>query len=98
MTIFKSCTIAFLIGISSFWNSPFIAADQKDTITEDGCARLQSSEIIWHLSEHRWLCCMPKNKDEYEDCIPISDMEPLPKTSLKPFPPEILKTIKPEKN
>ena len=95
MTIFKSSTIAFLIGILSYWNSPLSAADQKDTITEDECARLQKAEIIWHLSEYRWLCCTPKNQDEYEDCIPISDMEPLPKTSLKPFPPNTTKTIKP---
>lgn len=95
MTILKPCVIAFIIGISSFWNSPLIAADQKTTITEDECARLQGSEIIWHLSEHRWLCCIPKNEDEYEACIPISDLEPLPKTSLKPFPPNTTKTIKP---
>jgi hypothetical protein len=31
--------------------------------------------------------------DEYETCIPITDMEPLPKTSLKPFPPKSTKTI-----
>ncbi len=97
MTILKQCVIALLIGISSFWNAPLIAADQKTTITEDACARLQHSDIIWHLSEYRWLCCIPKNEDEYETCIPISDMEPPPKTSLKPFPPETTKTIKPEK-
>jgi hypothetical protein len=97
MTIRKPCLIAFLIGISLFWNSPLSAADQKTTITEDECTRLQGSEIIWHLSEYRWLCCIPKNEAEYEACIPISDREPLPKTSLKPFPPNTGKTIKPEK-
>ena len=93
----KRSAIALLIGISIFWNSPLIVADRTTTITEDECARLQGSEIIWHLSEYRWLCCIPKNEDEYETCMPISDMEPLPKTSLKPFPKETTKTIKPEK-
>ena len=96
MTILKQFVIALLIGISSFWYSPLIAADQKTTITEEECARRQKAEIIWHLSEYRWLCCIPKNENEYKDCIPISDMEPLPKTSLKPFPPETSKTIKPK--
>lgn len=95
MTMLKPCVIAFLIGISSFWNSSLIAADQKKSITENECARLPKAEIIWHLSEYRWLCCIVKNEDEYETCIPISDMEPLPKTGLKPFPPNNSKTIKP---
>ena len=96
MRILKPCVIAFLIGITSFWNLSLIAADQKTTITEDQCARLQKAEIIWHLSEYRWLCCIPENEDEYAACIPISDMEPVPKTGLKPFPPETTKTIPPE--
>jgi hypothetical protein len=78
------------------WCSPVSAGSQTRTITEKECARLQDAEIIWHLSEYRWLCCIPKNEDEYETCIPITDMEPLPKTSLKPFPPNSTKTIKPE--
>jgi hypothetical protein len=96
MMILKPCVIAFLIGMLSCWNSPLIAADQKTTITEDECARLKKADIIWHLNEYRWLCCIPKNENEYAACIPISDMEPLPKTSLKPFPQETTKTIKPE--
>ncbi len=96
MTIFKQGVMALLIGMSVVWNSTPIAADQTTAITEDECVRLQYSEIIWHLSDYRWLCCIPKNEDEYEACIPISDMELLPKTSLKPFPPETTKTIKPE--
>jgi hypothetical protein len=75
------------------WSMPWLAFSKNKGITEDECAHLQGAEIIWHLSEHRWLCCIPKNKDEYETCIPITDMEPLPKTSLKPFPPKSTKTI-----
>jgi hypothetical protein len=96
MTILKQCFIALLIGISSAWNSPLFAGEQTKTITEDECARMQSAEIIWDLSKYSWLCCIPKNEEEYETCIPITDMQPLPKTSLKPFPPETSKTIKPQ--
>ena len=96
MTILKQCFIALLIGISAYWNSPLIAADQTATITEDECARLQGADIIWDLSIYRWLCCIPKNEEEYETCIPITDMKPLPKTGLKPFPPETSRTIKPQ--
>jgi len=85
----------FLITILA-WSMPWLAFSKNKGITENECARLQDSEIIWHLSELRWLCCIPKNEDEYETCIPISDMQPLPKTSLKPFPPNTTKTIKPE--
>jgi hypothetical protein len=96
MTILKKCFIALLIGIASVWNSPAFAGDQTKTITENECTRMQGAEIIWNLSKYRWLCCIPKNEEEYETCIPISDMQPLPKTSLKPFPPNTTKTIKPE--
>jgi hypothetical protein len=96
MTILKQCFIALIIGILSFWNSPLFAVDQTTTITEDECARLKGAEIIWDLSKYRWLCCIPKNEEEYEICIPITDMKPLPKTSLKPFPPNTTKTIEPE--
>jgi hypothetical protein len=74
---------------------PWPAFSKNKGITENECTRLENAEIIWHLSEYRWLCCIPKSEDEYEACIPISDMEPLPKTSLKPFPTETTKTIKP---
>jgi hypothetical protein len=91
----KRCLIGFLIAILSYWNTTAAAADQKATITENECVRLQTAEVVWDLSIYRWRCCIPKNKDEYETCIPISDMEPLPKTSLKPFPPNTTQTIKP---
>lgn len=95
MILFKRSLLGFFIGISVCWSLPLNAGDQAKTITENDCVRLQDSEIIWHLSEYRWLCCIPKNEEEYETCIPISDMQPPPKTSLKPFPPHTTKTIKP---
>jgi hypothetical protein len=96
MTILKQSVIAFLIGISSFWNSLLFAADRTATTTEEECARLQDAEIVWDLSKYRWMCCIIKNEDEYETCMPITDMKPLPKKNLKPFPPNTTKTIKPQ--
>jgi len=96
MILLKRCLFGFLIGISVCWSSPLIAGDQTQTITEGECARLQGAEIIWDLSKYRWLCCIPKNEEEYETCIPISDMPPLPKTRLKQLPPKTPKTIKSE--
>ena len=78
------------------WSTAWLAFNGNKGMTEDACARLQGAEIIWDLSKYRWLCCIPKNEEEYETCIPISDMQPLPKTSLKPFPPTTTKTIKPQ--
>jgi hypothetical protein len=88
--IFMGFLFILLLGCS-----PVLADDQTQTITENECAHLQDAEIIWHISELRWLCCIPKNEDEYETCIPISDMEPLSKSRLNPFPPNTTKTIKP---
>lgn len=65
---------------------------QTKTTTERECALTKDAEIIWDLSELRWVCCVPKD-DELETCIPITDMKPLPKTSLKPLPPRGKKTI-----
>jgi hypothetical protein len=78
------------------WSVPWLAFSKNKGITENECARLQDAEIIWDLSKNRWRCCLPKNEDEYETCIPITDMKPLPKTSLKPFPPNTIKTLEPE--
>jgi len=78
------------------WSMPWLAFSENKGITENECARLQQAEIIWDLSKYRWLCCIVKNEEEYETCIPITDMKPLPKTSLKPLPPATTKTIKPE--
>ena len=97
MIFIKRYLCIFFIGISAGWSLPVIAGDQAKSITENDCARLQRSEIIWHLSENQWLCCIPKNEEEYETCIPISDMKPPPKTGIKSFPPSTTKTIKPEK-
>jgi hypothetical protein len=65
---------------------------QTRTTTERECALTKDAEIIWDLSEHRWVCCVPEGED-LETCIPITDMKPLPKTSLKPLPPKGKKTI-----
>jgi len=78
------------------WSMPGLAFSENKGITENECAHLQSAEIIWDLSKYRRLCCIPKNEEEYESCIPITDMQPLPKTSLKPFPPITTKMIRPE--
>jgi len=86
--------IGFIIGLSSFFSGPGMAADQNKGITESECARLQNAEIIWDLNEYRWMCCIIKNEEEYETCRPITDMKPLPKKSLKPFPRNTSKTIK----
>ena len=94
MILFKRFLIGFLYGVSLYWCPSVIAGDQIKAVTENECARLQNAEIIWHISEYRWLCCIPKNENEYETCMPITDMAPLPKTSLKPFPPKSTKTIK----
>jgi len=97
MIFLKRCLIGLSLGISLYGGSFVIAGDPIRTITENECARLQDAEIVWDLNKYRWLCCIIKNEAEYETCIPITDMQPLPKTSIKPFPPNTPKTIKPEK-
>ena len=95
MILIKRCLIGISWAICLYWGSPVSAGDQIDTITEHACARLQDAEIVWDLSKYRWMCCIVKNENEYDNCIPISDMQPLPKTSLKPFPPHTPQTTKP---
>ena len=96
MKLFTRSLIGFIIGISIFFISPAKADTQNKEITENACARLQNAEIVWDLSKYRWMCCIIKNEDEYETCMPITDMQPLPKTRRKQFPPNTTKTIKPE--
>ena len=96
MTLFIRCLIGFIIGVLVFMNSPGKAANHNKEITEKACARLQNAEIVWDLSKYRWMCCIIKNEDEYETCMLITDMQPLPKTRIKQFPPNTTKTIKPE--
>jgi hypothetical protein len=91
----KQFLIQFFFIVILTWSTPWLAFSKNRGVTEDECARLESAEIIWDLSKYRWLCCIPKNEEEYENCIPITDMKPLPKTSLKPIPPNTTKTIKP---
>ena len=96
MALFISGLIGFIIGISIFFSSPAKADNQNKEITENACAHLENAEIVWDLSKYRWMCCIIKNEDEYETCIPITDLQPLPKNKLKQFPPNTTKTIKPE--
>ena len=96
MTVFSQRLAGYIIGISFFLSSPGLADNQNKEITENACARLKNAEIVWDLGKYRWMCCIIKSEDEYETCMPIMDMHPLPKTSLKQFPPKSSKTIKPE--
>ena len=93
MRLFGRYLAGCIIGISFFLSAPGMADNQNKDITEHACARLQNAEIVWDLSKYRWMCCIIKSETEYETCIPITDMQPLPKTSLKPFPPDGPKTI-----
>jgi hypothetical protein len=70
---------------------PAAAAPGKG-VTERECALMEHAEIIWDLTKYRWTCCIPED-DDLETCIPITDMKPLSKTSLKPLPPPGKKTI-----
>lgn len=81
----------FLAFFYLFHTAPIVSS-QTDTTTERECALTKDAEIIWDLSERRWVCCVPED-EELETCIPITDMKPLPKTSLKPLPPPGKKTI-----
>jgi hypothetical protein len=83
--------IPVLMAIVFLSMSPQVAQTQKG-VTERDCALANDAEIIWDLSELRWVCCVPADED-LETCIPITDMKPLPKTSLKPLPPKGSKTI-----
>lgn len=96
MAFFIRCLIGFIIGISILFSSPAKPDNQNKEITENACARLQNAEIVWDLSQYRWMCCIIKNEDEYETCMPIKDMQPLTKTRLKQFPTKSSKTIKPQ--
>ena len=75
-----------------FLSLPAFALDPPKTVTERECALIEDAEIIWDLSEMRWVCCISES-EELETCIPIRDMKKLPKTSLKPLPPRGTKTI-----
>jgi hypothetical protein len=83
--------VTVLMAIVFLSMSPQVAQSQKG-VTERECALTKDAEIIWDLSELRWVCCVPAGED-LETCIPITDMQPLPKTSLKPLPPKGKKTI-----
>ena len=77
-------SVGTLIFVIFFWSLTPVAGQYK-SVTERECALRQGAEIIWDLRDYRWICCIPKG--EYlEDCVPISDKAPLPKTSTKPLP------------
>jgi hypothetical protein len=95
MILLRNCLSGLLFGLFLYWGAPLVADDQVQAITENECARRKDAEIVWDLNKYRWLCCIIKNENEYETCIPITDMKPLPKTSIKPFPPDSSKAIEP---
>ena len=77
-------SMGILIFVILFWRLLPVFA-QNESVTERECALTEGAEIIWDLRIYQWMCCIPK--DEYlEDCVPISDKAPLPKTSTKPLP------------
>jgi len=96
MGFLKIVMAVFMLLATWMGGLPVVAESDSQGITENECARLEDAEIVWDLSIYRWMCCMVKNENEYETCIPITDMKPLPKTSLKPFPPNTTQTIKPQ--
>ena len=74
-----------------FWFPPPVCGQNK-SMTERQCALTEGAEVIWDLRVYQWVCCIPKGED-LEDCVPISDKAPLPKTSLKPLPQKGTKVI-----
>ncbi|MDJ0984621.1 MAG: hypothetical protein QNJ26_03670 [Desulfobacterales bacterium] len=96
MTLLEKYLTSLICGLLLLGMPTTGSSDPAESVTEAACARLPAAEIIWDLSQYRWLCCTPKSNDEYESCVPISDMQPLPKTNLKPFPTDETQTI--EKN
>ena len=68
------------------------AYSQSKSVTERECALTKGAEVIWDLRVYRWVCCIPKGED-LEDCVPISDKAPLPKTVIKPIPQKGSKAI-----
>ena len=81
MTFFS--LVIIIIGLIFSFLTPVFG--QTQSMTERECALTEGAEIIWDLRIYQWICCIPKG--EYlEDCVPISDKAPLPKTSTKPLP------------
>ena len=96
MGFFKLIIAGFLLAASGLWSLPVVAGHDAEGTTEKECAQLPDAEIVWDLRKFRWMCCVIKNEDEYENCVLITDMKPLPKTSIIPFPPNSSKAIEPE--
>ena len=92
MTAPKPVLFILILTLIFFLHPAQADASQTKTTTERGCALTKDAEIIWDMSENRWVCCVPED-EELETCIPITDMKPLKKTSLRPLPPPGKKTI-----
>jgi len=91
----KAVNVLFSIpGLMALFllDMPLQAVEFEKGVTERECALMDEAEIIWDLSKYRWICCIPEG-DDLETCVSITDMKPLPKTSLKPLPPPGKKTI-----
>ena len=95
MTAPKPVLFILILTLIFFLQPAPAASSQTKTTTERECALTKNAEIVWDLSEHQWVCCVPED-EELETCIPITDMQSLPKTGLKQFPPKSSKTIEPE--
>ena len=92
MTAPKPLLFILILTLIFFLQPAPAASSQTKTTTERECALTKNAEIVWDLSEHQWVCCVPED-EELETCIPITDMKPLKKTSLRPLPPPGKKTI-----
>lgn len=68
------------------------AYGQNKSVTERQCALTEGAEVVWDLRVYEWVCCIPKG-EYFEDCVPISDKAPLPKTGTKPLPEKGTKVI-----
>ena len=77
-----------------FWPAchPLLADGKGKVFTEKECALHDGAEIIWDLRKYQWVCCIPQDED-LEECIPIVDKKPLPKSSIKPLVRGGMKTI-----
>lgn len=92
MTVPKPVLFILILTLIFFFHPAPAASSQTKSTTERQCALTKDAEIIWDMSENRWVCCVPED-EALETCIPITDMKPLKKTSLRPLPPPGKKTV-----
>ena len=86
-----SCMVVFIMVVFIFCALPS-ANSQSRSLTVRECVLTEGGEVIWDLRSYQWECCIPTEED-LEKCTPISDMEKLPKASLKPLPKKGSKVI-----